>query len=430
MEETLGTLRINAQRLYASLEELGRIGSYEVDTSNDAGSHDGNLRGVRRLTLTDEDQQGRDLVSGWFREAGLAVRIDQIGNVYGHRPGKDDSLPPVLVGSHIDSVPTAGRFDGCLGVLAGLEAIRTLNEQRIDTVHPLEVAFFTEEEGCRFGTDMLGSAVATGRISLEDGLAIQDAAGLSVGDELARIGYDGAHAVGTLKPHAYVECHIEQGPHLIRGDMDLGVVTGVQCISWQELSLIGRSAHAGTTPISYRADAGLVAAKINVLMRNMCDSGDYGEMRATMGVMKPHPGAINVIPGRMQVSIDLRNPDDEAMARSEEDLRSRAEELAAQHAVTLNWRQTARTQMVPFDKNVQKIISDTAAAFDLKQERLISGAGHDAQEWARICPTAMIFVPGEQDGISHNPRELSTIEQCANGANVLLQAMLRLSNGA
>ena len=422
MEETLGKLRINGDRLYASLDELGHIGSYPVE--QDPASV--GLRGVRRLTLTDEDKQGRDLVSGWFREAGLVVRIDQIGNVYGHRRGNSDALPPVLVGSHIDSVPTAGRFDGCLGVLAGLEAVRTLNDQNITTERPLEVAFFTEEEGCRFGTDMLGSAVATGRISLQEGLAIRDAAGKSVGEELVRIGYNGKEAVGTLQPHAYVECHIEQGPHLIRGGWDIGVVTGVQCISWQELNLVGRSAHAGTTPISYRADSGLVAAKINVLLRDMCDSGDFGDMRATMGVMKPHPGAINVIPGRMQVSIDLRNPDDEAMNRLERVVQERAAAIAAEHSVTLSWRQTARTQMVPFDESVQEVISRNAAHFDLKQERLISGAGHDAQEWAAICPTAMIFVPGEQDGISHNPRELSTPEQCANGANVLLQTVLQL----
>ena len=419
MEKTLSTLRINADRLYGNLEDLGRIGAYDVGTDN--------LVGVRRLTLSDEDKQGRDLVSGWFRAAGLAVRVDQIGNVYGHRPGKDKALPPVLVGSHIDSVPTAGRFDGCLGVLAGLEVIRTLNEQSVETHRPLEVAFFTEEEGCRFGTDMLGSAVATGRIGLQEGLAIVDAEGKTVGDELTRIGYNGPEPVATLKPHAYVECHIEQGPQLIRSGMDIGVVTGVQCISWQELSLAGRSAHAGTTPIAYRADSGLVAARINVLMRAMCDSGEYGEMRATMGVMKPHPGAINVIPGRMQVSIDLRNPDNNAMSRSESDLRTQAEAIAAEQGVSLAWRQTARTQMVPFDTVVQQIISDTAARFGLKQERLISGAGHDAQEWAAICPTAMIFVPGEHDGISHNPREHSTPQQCANGANVLLHTVLQLS---
>jgi N-carbamoyl-L-amino-acid hydrolase len=419
VEEALETLRIDTRRLIASLEELGRIGAYDVG--------EGDLRGVRRLTLTDEDKRGRDLVVGWFHEAGLAVRIDQIGNVFARRSGRDDTLAPVLVGSHIDSVPTAGRFDGCLGVLSGLEMIRTLNERKVVTECPLEVAFFTEEEGCRFGTDMLGSAVATGRIALEDAYRITDADGRTVGDELERIGYRGTEAVGTLEPHAYVECHIEQGPHLIRSGHDLGVVTGVQAISWQELHLQGRSAHAGTTPISYRADAGLVASLVNVRLRAMCDSGDYGEMRATMGVMKPHPGAVNVIPGHMQVSLDLRNPDDQAMIRAERDLRTQAEEIAVAHSVTLSWKQTARTAMVPFDAGVQDIIARTAGRFGLKQTRLISGAGHDAQEWARICPTAMIFVPGENDGISHNPHELSTPEQCGNGANVLLHTVLQLA---
>lgn len=418
MEETLADLRINAARLYASIEELGKIGTYDVG--------EGELQGVRRLTLTDDDRCGRDLVVGWFREAQLAVRIDQIGNVYGHRAGRDESLEPVLIGSHIDSVPTAGRFDGTLGVLAGLEVMRTLNDHNIQTHRPLEVAFFTEEEGCRFGTDMLGSAVATGRIDLEKAYEIVDADGCSVGAELQRIGYLGDEPVGQLRPHAYVECHIEQGPNLIRGGHDIGVVTGVQAISWQDLSLVGRSAHAGTTPISYRADSGLVAAQINVHMREMADSGYYGDMRATMGVMRPHPGAINVIPGRMQVSIDLRNPNDDDMARSESDLRIHANTLAMKHQVELQWKQTARTNMVAFDAGVQQVIADTASRFGLNHISLISGAGHDAQEWAHICKTAMIFVPGEDDGISHNPRELSTPRQCEDGGNVLLHTVLLL----
>jgi N-carbamoyl-L-amino-acid hydrolase len=421
MEETLDTLRINSDRLYASLAELGKIGAFDVPGSKRPG--------VRRLTLTDEDRRGRDLVVGWFREAQLTVRIDQIGNVFAHRAGSDDSLAPVLVGSHIDSVPTAGRFDGTLGVLAGLEVIRTLNDNNVQTKRPLMVAFFTEEEGCRFGTDMLGSAVATGRIPLQQAYDIVDAEGLSVGDELKRIGYCGDEPVGRLRPHAYVECHIEQGPNLIRAKQDIGVVTGVQAISWQELILSGTSAHAGTTPISYRADAGLVASQINVHMREMADSGYYGDMRATMGVMQPHPGVINVIPGRMHVSIDLRNPDDDDMDRSETHLRTHAATLGAKHQVELIWKQTARTNMVPFDETVQQVIADTADRFGLKNTRLISGAGHDAQEWARICKTAMIFVPGEHDGISHNPRELSTPTQSANGANVLLHTLLQLTKG-
>lgn len=419
MEETLDALRIDSDRLYASLTELGKVGAFDV-----AGSK---LQGVRRLALTDEDRRGRDRVVSWFRSAQLTVRVDQIGNVFGRRTGNDKSLAAVLMGSHIDTVPTAGRFDGALGVLAGLEVIRTLNDHHIQTEHPLEVAFFTEEEGCRFGVDMLGSAVATGRIPLQQAYEIVDAEGLSVGKELKRIGYCGDEPVDTLRPHAYVECHIEQGPNLIRDHHDIGVVSGVQAISWQELTLSGISAHAGTTPISYRADTGLVAAQINVHMREMAESGYYGHMRATMGVMQVHPGVINVIPGRMHVTIDLRNPDDDCMDRSETDLRTFAATLATKHQVTLAWKQTARTNMVPFDEAVQQRIADTADRCGLKQTRLLSGAGHDAQEWARLCPTAMIFVPGENDGISHNPRELSTPTQCANGTNVLLHTVLQLT---
>ncbi|OGK81323.1 MAG: Zn-dependent hydrolase [Candidatus Rokubacteria bacterium GWC2_70_16] len=417
-------LKIDAARLCESIETLGRIGAYLDEHTS--------LTGVNRLALTDADGEGRRHVVGLMRELGLEVTVDRIGNVYARRAGREDALPPVVIGSHVDSVPTAGRFDGCLGVLGGLEIVRTLDEARIRTRRPIVVAFFTDEEGSRFGTDMLGSAVATGRLALERAYALRDRQGLSVRDELERIGFLGPAPVDAqqrMPPHAYLECHIEQGPILRAREQDIGVVTGVQAISWQALTITGKSAHAGTTPMSLRADAGVAAAKINLRLREMIASARYGdEMRATMGTIVPHPGMVNIVPGRVLATVDLRNPSEEDMRRAEADLISYYPQVEREEKVRIEWRQTARTEPVPFDPKIQDRIAEAAEALGLSHERIISGAGHDAQELARLCPTAMVFVPGEYDGISHNPREHSTPEQCAAGVNVMLQVVLQLAD--
>jgi beta-ureidopropionase / N-carbamoyl-L-amino-acid hydrolase len=411
---------INSQRLQDSLAQLGCVGAFDSE-------HEG-IKGVRRLALTDADATGRNLVIDWMRQADLEVSIDQIGNVYATRPGRDNSLAPVMSGSHVDSVPTGGRFDGALGVLGALEVIHTLNDLERTTLRPLVVAFFTDEEGCRFGTDMLGSAVATGRIGLEAAWSLMDADGASVCSELKRIGFLGGVPVGQRRPHAFVECHVEQGPVLRQEGFDLGVVTGVQGISWQRLTISGAPAHAGTTPTDFRRDAGLVAAKVNIRMREMCLSGKYGpDMRATMGVICPEPGSINVIPGRVIATVDLRNPDDEGMARAEADIAAYMQQLAETGRVTINTEQTARTPAVAFSQRIQCAIANAADSLELRYRSILAGAGHDAQEWSRICPTAMIFVPGENDGISHNPLEFSTPKQCEDGINVLLRTILALS---
>ncbi|MCC6998586.1 MAG: M20 family metallo-hydrolase [Deltaproteobacteria bacterium] len=411
---------INGQRLYAALAALGELGAYTDERTG--------LVGVNRLALTAADGEGRRHVVAAMRAAGLTVTIDRIGNVYARRPGRDDGARPVMIGSHIDSVATAGRFDGCLGVLGGLEVLRTLDEAGLTTRRPLVVGFFTEEEGARFGTDMLGSAVATGRIALEDAWAIRDGAGLSVHDELERIGFIGDADPVLPAPHAYVECHIEQGPTLRAAGLELGVVTGVQGICWHALEILGKSAHAGTTPMALRADAGVAAARINVLLRDMVASGSYGaDLRATMGVITPYPGLVNVVPGRATVSVDLRTPDDAALERAEADVVRAYAEIAAREHVQITHRRTARTPYVPFDQQVQALIADAASARGLSHQRIISGAGHDAQELSRLCKTAMIFVPGEYDGISHNPRELSTLAQCENGVNVLCDVVQALA---
>lgn len=412
--------RINSARLYQSLETLGKIGQYRDEETN--------LLGVCRLALSREDGEGRRLVVSWMEELGLRLTVDRIGNVYARYEGRRPDLAPVMVGSHIDSVPTAGRFDGCLGVLGGVEIVRTLKEQGVVPLRPVVVAFFTDEEGSRFGTDMLGSAVATGRIPLEDAYALTDREGLSVREELETIGFLGEADPLVAAPYAYLECHVEQGPILRSHNRDVGVVTGVQAISWQALTIVGKSGHAGATPMDLRADAGVAASRINVRLRDMIASGEYGQMRATMGSIVPHPGLVNIVPGRVEATVDLRNPDDSLMRKAESDLLQFYRQVEQEEKVEIRWRQTARTEAVVFDAGLQERIAAAAERAGLSFERIVAGAGHDAQEFARICRAAMVFVPGEYEGISHNPREFSTEKQCSDGVNVLLEVLLELAN--
>ncbi|WP_413797249.1 M20 family metallo-hydrolase [Streptomyces iranensis] len=417
---TPDTIGVNGRRLWQSLMDLAEIGAYDDERTG--------LRGVNRLALTDADAAGRRQVIAWMEQAGLTVRIDRMGNVYGRREGTDPTAAPVLTGSHIDSVATAGAFDGCLGVLGGIEVARTLDERGISTRRPIEIGVFTEEEGVRFGTDMLGSAVAAGRLSLEYAHALTDRDGHALGGELIRTGFHGPADVRLEPPYAYVECHIEQGPVLAENDVQVGVVTGVQGISWQEITIHGRAAHAGTTPTHLRADAGLAAARIAVHLRSMVDSGAYGELRATVGHLAVHPDLTNIVPARAELTVDLRNPDDARMARAEEDLAAFLRTLEdGTPGLTLTTRRMAKTAYVPFDERVQKVIGQAADDHGLEHISLLSGAGHDAQEIAALCPTAMVFVRGEYDGISHNPREYSTPEACTHGVNVLATTLLRLA---
>jgi len=413
-------VRINRDRLWASLMELRKIGAYHDEATG--------LQGVRRLALTDADAEARRRCVDWMLQAGLEVRVDRIGNVYATRPGRDRSLPSVLMGSHIDTVATGGAFDGTLGVLGGIEVMRTLNDVGIATLRDIEVGFFTEEEGVRFGTDMLGSAVTAGRIPLEVARKLTDADGKTVAEELIRIGFDGdAHERRPI-PHAYIECHIEQGPILADAGVDIGIVQGVQSISWQRLTIRGEAAHAGTTPIASRHDAGLVAASVMVEARRMCDSGDFGQLRATVGNFDLGGGQTNVIPRQAALTIDLRNPADDLMTAAEQHLASYTGRLAAQHGVQIAWERMAKTAVVPFHPGIGDLLAATADDLRLPYVRAMSGAGHDAQEIAAICPTAMVFVAGENGGISHTPREYSNPGACANGTDVLANAVLRLAS--
>jgi N-carbamoyl-L-amino-acid hydrolase len=404
-------LRIQGHRLMDRLEQLGHIGRRADGSSC-------------RLALTDEDRLGRDQVVSWMRELGLEVRVDRVGNLFGVRAGQHD-LPPVMTGSHIDTVATGGRYDGCLGVLAGLEVFQTLNEAGIRTRRPLVVAVFTNEEGVRFQPDMLGSLVYAGGMELPAALASIGTDGATFGAELERIGYAGAMEPGTIRPSAFVELHIEQGPILDLAGEVLGVVENLQGISWQQITLRGVSNHAGTTPMALRHDAGYGAARVVCFVRDLAqDLG--GSQVGTVGALRLLPGLINVIPGDAEVTVDLRNTDEMRLRQAEDRLAAFLLELSQQEGLTVSTQRLARFEPVRFDPAIVGVIERAAATLGSPIRAMTSGAGQDAQMLARICPAAMIFVPSI-GGISHNPAERTTPEHVELGANVLLQTLLELA---
>jgi N-carbamoyl-L-amino-acid hydrolase len=406
-------VKVQPDRLLADLEALAEVGD-----TGDGGNC--------RLALTDEDAGGRELVVGWMRDLGLSVRVDRIGNVVATRDGLDPSLAPVMTGSHIDTVRTGGRYDGTLGVLGGLEVVRALDDAGIRTRRPLAVAFFTDEEGSRFAPDMLGSLVYAGGMPLEDALDIVAIDGAVLGDELERIGWAGDAAVPGPAPHAYVELHIEQGPLLEEQGITIGAVTGVQGISWQELEVTGQANHAGTTPMRLRHDAGYVAASLVTFARELATSLG-GHQVATVGRLGLHPDLVNVVAARATLTVDLRNTDATVLAEAESRLRSHAEAVAAAEGVTLAWRRLAQFDPVAFDPSVVDLVEATARRLDLSVMRLPSGAGHDAQMLARVCPTGMVFVPSRA-GISHNPAEYTSPDDLAAGAQVLAEVLVELAS--
>ncbi|HGG57465.1 MAG TPA: Zn-dependent hydrolase [Nannocystis exedens] len=379
--------------------------------------------GVSRLALTDADRAGRDQVVRWMKELDLEVRVDRIGNVVAVQPGTS-SLAPVVSGSHIDTVQAGGAFDGNLGVLAALEVIATLNDAGLQTRRPLAVAFFTNEEGARFAPDMLGSAVQQGALDLGDALDRVDASGLRLGDELERIGYAGP-ATPALAAHAFVELHIEQGPLLDREGLTIGAVTGVQGISWTEVLLRGVANHAGTTPISLRHDAALVAAEITVALRRIADELGTPQV-ATVGSLTLQPNLINVVAAQARLTLDLRNTDETTLQEAERRALAAVEALAAREGVEASHRTLARFAPVAFDEHVIHTIETNALRLGYNTRRMPSGAGHDAQMFAANCPTGMIFVPSI-DGISHNIREHTAPADIEAGANVLLQTLISLA---
>ena len=402
------SLSIDLRRLLGRLESLAAIGALEGG-------------GCCRLALSAEDGKGRDLVTGWMRDLGLELSIDGIGNVTGIRPGLEDG-PPVMIGSHIDTVRTGGIYDGCLGVLAGLEIVETLNDAGIKTRRPLAVAFFTNEEGARFAPDMMGSAVHQGLLALEEALAMTGIDGAGVGDELEKIGYRGDAPTGSLRAHCYLELHIEQGPVLDTEGTRIGVVEGVQGISWTEFIISGVSNHAGTTPMHMRHDAGIVAARIAVEARTLArDMG--GDQVATCGAIDLQPNLVNVVPNRALITVDLRNTDEDLLQAAEARLFAFADKVAAEEGVGLTRRSLARFEPVAFAPDMVDLVERVAKGQGLSTRRMPSGAGHDAQMFAPNCPTAMIFVPSH-DGISHNIEEYTAPEDIQAGVDVLLHVVM------
>jgi N-carbamoyl-L-amino-acid hydrolase len=405
-------LHIDGARLRARLAELATIGATAEG-------------GCCRLALSDEDGAGRDLVCRWMREAGLQVQIDPIGNIFGLRAGSED-LAPVMTGSHIDTVRNGGHYDGCLGVLGGIEVVRTLNDAGLRTRRPLVVAVFTNEEGARFAPDMLGSLVYAGGLPLAEALGRIGIDGQRLGDELARIGYAGSAALPLHRPHAHVELHIEQGPVLDAEGLTIGAVENLQGISWQEIEIEGQANHAGTTPMRLRHDAGYAAAAVGSYLRTMA-RGLGGNQVCTMGALTLMPNLINVIAAQARLTVDLRNTDEAALQEAERRLADFLARLAREEGVVIRARRLARFEPVRFDAGVAALIGRVAARQGHPWRPMSSGAGHDAQMLARLCPTAMIFVPSVR-GISHNPAEQTAPEHLAAGADVLLHTLLELAS--
>ena len=405
------TRSINADRLLGRLEQLGQVGR----------DNDGRLT---RLAASDTEKAGRDLLAGWITAAGLELAVDRVGNMFGIWSGASDTAP-VMVGSHIDTVINAGIYDGCYGVLSGLEVIETLREAGLTPARPIVVAAFTNEEGVRYAPDMLGSLVAAGGLSVEDALATVGTDGTRLGDELERIGYAGPQEPGFLTPHAYVELHIEQGPVLEHEAIALGAVECVQGISWQRVTIDGIANHAGTTPMAMRRDAGQAACRVVNFVRDRVVGSNQPTV-ATVGCMRFEPDAINVIPSRAIFTVDIRDPDEARLQAEEAALADYLVALATAENVSITVERLARFEPVVFDPGIVALIEQAAATRGLASKRMTSGAGHDAQMMARLCPAAMIFVPS-QAGISHNPREFTKPCELVAGANVLLDTVSYLA---
>ena len=403
-------LKINSVRLHERINALAEISPIEGG-------------GNCRLALTDEDKDGRDLVVAWMRELDLEVTIDAVGNIIG--TWNVGSGQAVMSGSHIDTVRTGGRFDGCYGVLAALEVIETCKNANVLPPRPLSVGIFTDEEGARFAPDMLGSLVYVGGMSTEQALDVVAIDGAKLGDELVRIGYAGPAPCPGVVPHAFVELHIEQGPMLEANQVRIGAVTSVQGISWQEVIVLGQSNHAGTTPMSLRHDPAYVAAEITVFLRNLAkDLG--GDQVCTVGKIDLHPNLTNVVPARATLTLDVRNTDEKLLQIAESKIKDFLAQIAISEGVQIKTRQLVRFEPVIFDDSVIDLVESIAKEQNNSVQRMPSGAGHDAQMLARVCPAGMIFVPSVK-GISHNAAEFTDEADLNAGANILLHTMLALT---
>ncbi len=408
-------LRIDTPRLAARLDALAQVGAI------DGG-------GVNRLAFTDADRDGRNLVIGWMRDLAMDIRIDGIGNVIATLSGRDASLAPIMIGSHIDSVRTGGRFDGTLGVCAGLEVVETLKTAGVTLERSIEVAYFSDEEGSRYPPDALGSMVYCGHRDLESALDTVGIDGTRLGDELARIGYAGPTPSPGTVPHAFLELHIEQGPVLEHEGITIGVVTGVQGISWQTITVSGQSNHAGTTPMALRRDAAVVAARIAVEVREIVRTVaiETGTPQVgNVGSIRTFPGLVNVVAASATLTVDLRNTDDAALTLTEIRLRDFCAATADAENLAITEESTARSRPVSFDPHLIDLVARTAELLGYSHRRMPSGAAHDAQEFATICRSAMIFVPSV-GGLSHNVGEFTELSDIGAGADVLLQVVFAI----
>ena len=404
----LSNVRVDPARLWNSLMEMAKIGG------TDKG-------GCNRLTLTDLDRQSRTLFTQWCEDAGLTVTVDAIGNMFARRTGRDDSLPPVMMGSHLDTQPTGGKFDGVLGVLGALEAVRSMNDAGIATRHPIEIANWTNEEGSRFAPAMVASGVFAGAYTLDYAFDLRDRDGLRFGDELERIGFNGSEPVG--KPvRAFFELHIEQGPILEAEGREIGVVTHGQGQRWFEVTLTGFESHAGSTPMSRRRDALLGAARVVQLVNEIGLSHPPLAV-STAGMLNVHPGSRNVIPGKVFMTCEFRHPDNDVLDTMEGALRQGIARVAREGGLEPAVERVFAYPPVPFDARCIEAVRRGAEAYGYSHRDIVSGAGHDACYLARVAPTAMIFTPCV-DGISHNEAEAISPEWAGAGAQVLMRAVL------
>jgi N-carbamoyl-L-amino-acid hydrolase len=405
----MDAMRVDGERLWRSLMDLAQIGATPKG-------------GCCRLALSAEDGKGRDLVVSWAKAAGLAVTVDQIGNVFMRRPGRRDDLPPVMMGSHVDTQPTGGKFDGNFGVLSGLEVIRTLNDRKIQTDAPLEVVAWTNEEGSRFVPVMMGSGVFANVFSLEVAHSARDIHGKVVRDELKAIGYDGKLPVGGRPVAAYFEAHIEQGPVLEDHRKVIGVVEAVLGLRWYDCVVTGLESHAGATPHNRRKDALQVATRVMQEVVAIAErSAPHG--RGTVGFVQVHPNSRNVIPGQVTFSIDLRNVNVELHDRMDRDLRAFAEKLQGETGLRIELKEVSYNRPVQFHDACVSAVRRATEKLGYSHMPCTSGPGHDAVFMARVAPTGMIFIPCK-DGISHNEIEHAEPEHVTAGANVLLHAVL------
>jgi beta-ureidopropionase / N-carbamoyl-L-amino-acid hydrolase len=401
-------MRIDAERLWDSLMQMAKIGATPKG-------------GVKRLTLTDLDREARELFVSWCKAAGLAVSVDGVGNIFARRSGRVAGAPPVVSGSHLDTQPSGGRFDGCYGVMAALEVARSLNDRGIETELPFEIAMWTNEEGSRFLPVMGASGAFAGVHTVEEILSARDVDGFAFGDALRAIGYAGAAPVGGRPLAAYFEAHIEQGPILENTGNTIGVVSGALGQRWFEVTVGGMDAHAGPTPMHLRRDA-LLGASFLIQEVNRLGQGTE-HSRGTVGMIANRPNSRNVVPGETVFSVDFRDTDVAGLDRMEQGLRAAGARIAAEQHLDIGIRQTIFFPPCRFDHTCVAAVREGAARLGYRHMDIVSGAGHDAVYIARVAPTAMIFVPCE-GGISHNEIENAKPEDLAAGCNVLLQAVL------